>query len=273
MFSILDQFVRRNEHQDRVIGTLLGNINDDGVVQINNCYVVPHMTNEKEQVLISIELHKTMLNLYSSVVPQVVVGWYTTSFHNNSVLLHEFYHKEMNRPPIHLLVDPSSLEKGSFNIGCYYSFSVLLGERGKLQEQFRPLRYVLKTGQGERTALEKMIANKSNPAPIPLSDLDSLENALKGLLDMLANVSSYVHEVATGKKIGDIRIGRLIEETLALLPTNEDGDNIKKIFDKSVQDILMVVYLANLTRTHLILAEQLRDNSQTAKGEDSKSLI
>ena len=41
LFSICDGYIRRNEKQDRVIGTLLGTITD-GVVEIKNCYIVPH---------------------------------------------------------------------------------------------------------------------------------------------------------------------------------------------------------------------------------------
>ena len=37
----------RNEGQTRVFGTLLG-INNDGVVEVRNCFPVPHI--EKEQV-------------------------------------------------------------------------------------------------------------------------------------------------------------------------------------------------------------------------------
>lgn len=49
VFTILDQYRRRNADQDRVIGTLLGNITADGIVEIKNSYQVPHQ--EKDQVL------------------------------------------------------------------------------------------------------------------------------------------------------------------------------------------------------------------------------
>ncbi len=46
IFSILDHFVRRNdESQQRVIGSLLGT-NIDGVVEITNCFPVPHTEDE-----------------------------------------------------------------------------------------------------------------------------------------------------------------------------------------------------------------------------------
>jgi hypothetical protein len=41
LLSICDAYIRRNDKQERVIGTLLGSLSD-GVVQVQRCYVVPH---------------------------------------------------------------------------------------------------------------------------------------------------------------------------------------------------------------------------------------
>jgi translation initiation factor 3 subunit F len=48
LFTICDAYIRRNEKQDRVIGTLLGVVVDN-VVEIKNCFVVPH-NESSEQV-------------------------------------------------------------------------------------------------------------------------------------------------------------------------------------------------------------------------------
>jgi translation initiation factor 3 subunit F len=47
IYNILDHFIRRNENQFRVIGTLVGTIND-GIVEVRNSYPVPHT--ETDQV-------------------------------------------------------------------------------------------------------------------------------------------------------------------------------------------------------------------------------
>lgn len=50
LLSMLDHYIRRNENQQRVIGTLLGVRSDDGSeVEIKNCFPVSH-TEEDEQV-------------------------------------------------------------------------------------------------------------------------------------------------------------------------------------------------------------------------------
>jgi len=41
LLSICDAYIRRNDKQERVIGTLLGSV-ADGLVSVQRCYVVPH---------------------------------------------------------------------------------------------------------------------------------------------------------------------------------------------------------------------------------------
>lgn len=74
LFSICDAYIRRKEHQDRVIGTLLGVV-VDGTIEVKNCYVVPH-NESSEQVMVDVVHHKTMFELHQKVAPQeVIVGW------------------------------------------------------------------------------------------------------------------------------------------------------------------------------------------------------
>ena len=66
VFNACDSFVRRAEAQDRVIGTLLGTIGDDGEVTVCSCFPVPH-TETDEQVAVNTDFHATMLQLHQRV--------------------------------------------------------------------------------------------------------------------------------------------------------------------------------------------------------------
>lgn len=48
LFNISDAYIRRNEGQERVIGTLLGTVSSDGMVEIKNSYAVPHKETSDE---------------------------------------------------------------------------------------------------------------------------------------------------------------------------------------------------------------------------------
>ena len=69
LFSIVDHYSRREEDQNRVIGTLLGTIGDDGEVTVCSCFPVPH-TETDEQVAVNTDFHATMLQLHQRVYPK-----------------------------------------------------------------------------------------------------------------------------------------------------------------------------------------------------------
>ena len=69
LFSIVDHYSRREEEQNRVIGTLLGTIADDGEVTVCSCFPVPH-TETEEQVAVNTDFHATMLQLHQRVFPK-----------------------------------------------------------------------------------------------------------------------------------------------------------------------------------------------------------
>lgn len=74
LFSILDHFLRRNDEQPRVIGTLLGT-RTESEIEIRNCFAVPH-NETAEQVQVDMEYHRTMFDLHQKVNPnEVIVGW------------------------------------------------------------------------------------------------------------------------------------------------------------------------------------------------------
>lgn len=66
LFTICDAFIRRNEDQDRVIGTLLGTV-ADGTIDIRSCYAVPH-SESNDQVRITTTTEEQ--NPYFSPLPQ-----------------------------------------------------------------------------------------------------------------------------------------------------------------------------------------------------------
>ena len=47
LFSICDAYMRRNDDQERVIGTLMGTISAD-VIEIKSCFSVPHLESSEQ---------------------------------------------------------------------------------------------------------------------------------------------------------------------------------------------------------------------------------
>ncbi len=92
--------------------------------------------------------------------------------------------------------------------------------------------------------------------------MDNLEHSISKVLSMLETVSSHVDSViktgsATGT-VGNPALGRFLMDTVTSIP-RIDAAEFDKMFTNHLQDLLMVVYLANLTRTQLAITERLQN--------------
>lgn len=260
VFSILDHYARRGEKQDRVIGTLLGTLSSDGVVEIKNNFPVPHT--ENEQVAVDMEFHHNMHDLHSKTSPkEVIVGWYATGLdiNENSVMIHEFFGKETNIPTVvHLLVDTTFSQDTPMGLRAYIGTPVTFGDK-QLGSYFQPIPLEIRTMDIDRVGLDLLSRTTDSRDGIAnfQFDLQNLESSMATLVNLLDTVTEYVDNVVAGKIPGDPVIGRAIAKAVSALPSF-DSDTIDKIFNNNIQDLLMVVYLANLTRTQIALAEKLQ---------------
>lgn len=74
LVTIFDSYCKRKENQNRIIGTLLGEINQ-GQVVIKDCFPVP-FSDDKDRVEVEIDFHQNMFELHQQVNPNdVIVGW------------------------------------------------------------------------------------------------------------------------------------------------------------------------------------------------------
>ena len=89
-----------------------------------------------------------------------------------------------------------------------------------------------------------------------VSDLDSLEKSVIRLLEILDTNSDYVQGVLAGKNEQNDAVGKEIFKALAAVP-RMDPEVFGKIFNDRLQDMLMVVYLSNLTRTQLAICDKI----------------
>jgi hypothetical protein len=116
LFSILDSYMRREKESERIIGTLMGSV-DDGVVTVNNCFVVNH---QEQPLKLAVDVHNSRAKLHCEInVDDQVVGWYdefwwppfsrsrfSTSYKTDketmqtNALIREFYHTKMDAQPV-----------------------------------------------------------------------------------------------------------------------------------------------------------------------------
>jgi len=267
LFGIADHFMRRQEEQGRVIGTLLGSVND-GVVEVRNSFPVPH--SEAEQATIDSDFNTTMCSLHRKVHPkEVVVGWYSTGSQitHNDQFYHQFFEEQAGGAdgfaPIFLLVDTSLSAKG-VKTKAFVRSELSLGAK-HVASAFVTVHTRLANSEAERIAIDHLVRS-SMPAGdgpkqphelVPLRpDVDTVHWRMCKLLDALDKTRAYIEEVEAGKVKADPAIGRALSDTLSSIP-KPDAADFNSMLDSNMQDMLMVSYLSSLTRAQLALSEKL----------------
>mmetsp|Transcript_31424 Transcript_31424/g.63865 ORF Transcript_31424/g.63865 Transcript_31424/m.63865 type:complete len:330 (+) Transcript_31424:153-1142(+) len=285
LLSVLDHHPRRAEGAGRVIGTLLGR-RVGSTVEITNCFAVPH-AERGDEVAIGKDFNRQMLALHNRADRrEVVVGWYGTalpddeeeadgaarrqhrSIADTSSLIHEFYAGECDEDPIHLVVD-TGLDDDAVNLRSYVSTPVVVAGEA-MANLFHEVRLSLKSSEAERICVDEMIKEQSRNGPdatsaavaaASVSSTDSaasLKVSMTKLLSMLESASEYVDSVVDGKTPPDDAVGRKIADTLSSVPRVRP-EVFDRTFADTLQDLLMVTYLTNVTKTQLTIAEKLNE--------------
>lgn len=256
LLAIIDSYERRNDCQHRVIGTLLG-IHEKGAVEVTNCLCIPHNESEDE-VAVDMEFAKAMYELHKKVNPsEVIVGWYATGADvtGHSVLIHDYYSRETNNP-VHLTVD-TSLSEGKVGWKAFTSTS--FGVPGKnTGTMFTPCKVEIISYEPELVGMklsQQTKFNKQRSAEI-LPDLDLISNAVLDMLKLSDVIIEYVDDVLANRKPADNHVGRTLMDIVQSVP-QMSPDEFQEMLNSNMKDLLMVVYLANLTKSQLALHEKI----------------
>ncbi|KAK4352691.1 hypothetical protein RND71_028209 [Anisodus tanguticus] len=257
IFNICDCYVRRPDQADRIIGTLLGSVLPDGTVDIRNSYAVPH-SESQDQVALDIDYHHNMLSSNQKVNPkEVIVGWFSTGsgVTGGSALIHEFFSRETTNP-IHLTVD-TGFTNGEASVKGFVSVHLSIGDQ-QLAAQFQEIPLDLRMVEAERIGFDILKTTAVDKLP---NDLEGMEASMQRLLALIDDIYKYVDDVVEGRVPQDNKIGRFISDTVASLPKLSPQD-FDKLVNDGLQDQLLLLYLASLTRTQLGFAEKLNTAAQ-----------
>lgn len=262
IFSILDHYKRRNQDTSRVIGALLG-VKSGKNVEITNCFPVPHLE-KQETVVLDMDYFDTMLGLHKRANAQeVVVGWYSTG--NEVSYISSCIHSAFSSivedvKPLLLTVDVT-LANAQMELKAYTGTNLTLGDHDVVA-RFDPVNIELKAYDTEKIGVDALITSQpddtqrlDSPATI-YTEFDNLEDSMTRLLQLFEKVGDYVKRVQAGEVKGDVQLGTDLLDALASIPKMSKAE-FSKMFNKNIQDLLMVVYLANLTRLQLGVADRI----------------
>ncbi|RCH78912.1 hypothetical protein CU098_002867 [Rhizopus stolonifer] len=261
LFSVLDHYLRRD--QSKVLGAILGVRSPDGTeVEIRNAFPLIYTT-ENDDIVLDKDHYRTMYELHQRVNPdEIIVGWYTAGADLTPACtpVHSFFAEDVAPfQPIHITIDTDALLKTS-DMGLRAYASAPVGFSTKPGDcMFLSVPCEVKYLDAERSGLDMLASAKSKETRTAslISDMDHLEIAITKLQEMLERISKYVDSVVDGSVPPNNAIGRYIMDTVSVVP-KVDSTAFEKMFNSHLQDLLMVVYLANMTRTQLSVAERLQ---------------
>lgn len=270
VFSILDHYKRRKELGSRVVGTLLGEPDvANGIIYITNCFPVQHKEGNDE-LQYEKPYHDEMFKLYQRVNPkEKVIGWYTTGNEISyiSSLIHGWYTDQVRKPlkeAVHLTVD---VDLGVLNmsIRAYTGYTLHKVNGRDVLARYEQAILELHATSGEKIGVDALISGQpeninklDSPATI-LSDVDNLYKSMSKLVEMISVVQQYcqrAYEKRDGFK-ADPEVARLILEALEAVPTYQSTENLSAVFNENIDDMLMITYLANFTRTQAVLLNKI----------------
>ncbi|GFQ65999.1 eukaryotic translation initiation factor 3 subunit F, partial [Trichonephila clavata] len=97
--------------------------------------------------------------------------------------------------------------------------------------------------------------NKQRSVEI-LPDLDMINNAIQNMLELSDVVIGYIDDVLANRKPADNSIGRTLMDIVQSIP-QISPEQFQDMLNSNMKDLLMVVYLAQLTRSQLALHEKI----------------
>jgi len=280
--SILDAFARNEEK--KVVGTLLGYQSEGNIIEIVDCYTVAHSETKDEEdqrtVLLDQDYHRKMAGLKSQVHgKETVVGWFSCdgksveTFDEATVQVHAFYSSKSQSlfnsniglsSPLHLVMNTKNAHLGDINCKVYMTYQtggleklhqfheVALAESSFVQDK-DICSMILASREGADGSLEDGESKKE------VQSMDMFVKNLEQLEELLTQAKAYTARVLKGEEEGKSEVGRAIS---GCLTATEDSTEAASE-SSAMKDSLMVMYLSNLAKTQITLAEKL--NAALAK--------
>jgi len=256
LLQIADSYERRSQENQRVIGTLVGSV-DKQSIEVTNCFCIPHKEYE-ERVEADIVYAQDMYELNQKVAPhETLVGWFATGneITSHSALIHDYYARE-TKDPIHLTLD-TTLVSGQVTMKAYVF--VPLGVPGATSgSMFTPVQVELVATEPEIAGLDILYKTKYSKVRTvePIPQLSKVSEAAVKMQVMLDAVIQYVEAILDGTQEPDNSVGRALNNLMLSVPKME-ADQFDVMLNSNLKDLLMVVYLSQMTKTQLQLNEKL----------------
>jgi len=256
LFQIVNAYERRGLDRPAVLGTLLG-YSDKTSVEVTNCFVVPHSISPQDgTVSIEMLIADNMVRLNRQVhQAEQIVGWWATGFEVTSIAvpINDYYSRQCSNP-IHLLVD-TTLHDGKMGIKGFVQVDIGVPE-GSQGAMFSPVPVELIQYPTEAVALKTLLKTRMTGEVEPKAELPQITEATTELEEAISLVLQYVDDVLGDRVPSDNTVGRNLLKLIQAVPKMSRED-LDAMMSANVKDLLMTMYLGQLSRVQTQLNEKL----------------
>ncbi|KAJ3274256.1 hypothetical protein HDV01_003329 [Terramyces sp. JEL0728] len=260
LLSIIDSCTRQAAGE-QIIGVLLGyRHSNQHHIRIENSFPLKY----SETVPIDHEELARLYLLHLQVNPQqVIVGWYTvgSGIINSAQDIHRDISDETgSNQAVYLNVDVDSLANSlEFPIKAFVSSPIGLSNQGTM---FLEIPCFTEANKQEIEGckgffnLVNLVKSITAAESANHTQIERLEIILKDIGSTLSTIDGYVAQVLAGGIEANGNVGRYLLDTISLVP-RLDPQVFEKVFNVHNGDLIMVSYLAELTKIQLGIAEKL----------------
>ena len=126
LLSIVDHYIRlAKDTKKRVIGTLMGEYGDNGVLEVTNCYAVPFEEDKDEESIWFFDhiYHENMYNMMRKINSrEKIIGWYSTGpdIRKNDIQINEIL-RRYNTSPVFVVCRVQDEQQISLPTEAYFT--------------------------------------------------------------------------------------------------------------------------------------------------------
>ena len=161
LLSVVDHYNRiAKDTKKRVVGVLMGEYGDLGVLDVTNCYAVPFDEDAQEQTVWFFDhiYHETMYNMMRKINSrEKIVGWYSTGpqIKRADIDINEKLRK-YNTNPVFVVIKVHEAESQSIPTEAY-STREEVDDNGNLRRQFIHIQSSIGASEAEEVGVEHLL--------------------------------------------------------------------------------------------------------------------
>lgn len=266
LLSVVDHYNRIAQGtKKRVIGVLLGEYGDKGVLEVTNCYAVPFEEDLQEPDVWFFDhiYHEEMFGMMRKINgKEKIIGWYSTgpSSKKNDIQINEII-RRYNTLPVFVIIKVQETHQIGLPTEAYFTREEV-DDEGNMQRQFIHVPSSIGATEAEEVGVEHLLRDIKDASQGPLSKRVTDKVAgLKVLASKLQEMQEYLVKVISGQYRYNQSIINNFQDIFNLLPNLKIEEMVRNFSVKS-NDYMYVIYVSNLVRSILSLHDLVNNKIQ-----------